>query len=98
MTAAEDLTLSKFGEAVPHVELATCPAGMESEEHVCALMLANSGLHVWVVEAEGVERLFSVTSYYGDDMFKLPFRAARPVVPPPLTLGAYADEKPGSGE
>jgi len=61
-----------FETAVPHVDLATCPAQFDPEAVFCRMTLVNDMAHVFVFDLEGNQPLLAIKSYELGDGF-LPF-------------------------
>lgn len=70
--AAGAFTYALFEQAVPHVDLAECPAEFDPEVVFCRMTLANDAANVFVFALGGEQPLLAVKSYALDDEF-LPF-------------------------
>ena len=66
------MTYSVFEQAVPHVDIANCPAEFDPETVFCRMTLVNDGAHVFVFGLDGDQTLLAVKSYGLEDGF-LPF-------------------------
>lgn len=67
------LTYEMFETAVPHADLAECPAGLARDDSFCRLTLAEGALTVWVFRNSGRQDLLALQSFDPEAEGGLPF-------------------------
>lgn len=67
------LTYEMFEAAVPHADLADCPAGLARDDSFCRLTLAEGALTVWVFRNSGRQDLLALQSFDPEAEGGLPF-------------------------
>jgi hypothetical protein len=67
------LTYEMFEAAVPHADLAECPAGLARDDSFCRLTLAEGALTVWVFRNSGRQDMLALQSFDPEADGGLPF-------------------------
>ena len=67
------LTYEMFEAAVPHADLAECPAGLARDDSFCRLTLAEGAVTVWVFRNSGRQDLLALQSFDPEAEGGLPF-------------------------
>ncbi len=57
------MSYKAFEFAVPHLDLAACPADLPQEKAFCRASTGNDAVHVFVFAEDGEQCLLSVKSY-----------------------------------
>ena len=67
------LTYEMFEAAVPHADLADCPAALARDDSFCRLTLAEGALTVWMFRNSGRQDLQALQSFDPEAEGGLPF-------------------------